>query len=177
MCVSAKLVRSRFSKLDMERRIQLRDAAVMGDHNENKLDVAIHRSPPAVSHLKEISELSIRTITRRGECAVCARRSQSHRRVAHWAVMVTVYKNILLNRHQRRNGMNAVCFSIHGSLPPSLPLRPPSLHVTVIAFFPSAADDPFLYGLPPSLPIPPLAPVLPWEGATFHDNDETMQTG
>ena len=62
--------------------------------------------------------------------------------------------------------MNAVCSRIHGSL---LPPSTASLHMTVIAFFPSAADDPVLYGLPPSLHL------LPWEGATFHDNDETMQ--
>ena len=107
-----------------------------------------------------------------------ARSRTDELRIVMVVVMVTVYKNILLNRHQRRNRMNACNMFQYSWFPPSLPLRrPPSLHMTVIAFFPSAADDPVLYGLPPSLPIPPLAPVLPWEGATFHDNDETMQTG
>ena len=62
--------------------------------------------------------------------------------------------------------------------------RPPSLHMTVIAFFPSAADDPVLYGTPSASPLPasplalyPSSPSLPWEGATCRDNDETMQTG
>ena len=32
--------------------------------------------------------------------------------------------------------------------------RPPSLHMTVIAFFPSAADDPVLYGTPSASPLP-----------------------
>ena len=54
--------------------------------------------------------------------------------------------------------------------------RPPSLHMTVIAFFPSAADDPVLYGTPSSFslclclhPLSRSIPLLPpYRGKELH---------